>query len=399
MTGQRHPADAARRGQKDRRHDRRSDRRQHRHQHRHPARPPLVAGRRCLPDLPPLVQRLERRRHRRSPRHHRPARPPAGTGCRHRVAQPALRQPQRRQRLRRARLPRRDGRVRHHGRLRRDARRYAGPRHPPGDRPGCEPLERRTRVVRAEPIEPRQPVPRLLRLARRARRRAAEQLPVALQRVGLGARRTDRPVVPALLRGEAARPELGEPDGPHRGVRPDAVLARQGRRRVPDGRDPVHLQAARPARSGGRRARQPAVRLRQRAAGARVPARDARAGAGPLRRCVGGRGVRCAARRHAVVRRLAPRRAEHAVPVRHRAHGPRSLAAPALDGAADEGAVHPHRCVERYARLEHQLPRQPRQPAAGVAVRRRQPRAPRGVGQGARHPHPHSARHAVPVPG
>ena len=70
-----------------------------------------------------------------------------------------------------------------------------------------------------EPQVEGQPVPRLLHLAGRRRRRPAQQLPVVLQRLGVGMRRANRPVLPALFRREAAGPELGEPEGPRRGVR------------------------------------------------------------------------------------------------------------------------------------------------------------------------------------
>ena len=73
----------------------------------------------------------------------------------------------------------------------------------------------------------------------------AQQLDVLLLRLGVEARSRDRRILPAPVRREAARPQLGQSQGPQRSLRPDEVLARQGRRRLSHGRDPVHLQAAR----------------------------------------------------------------------------------------------------------------------------------------------------------
>jgi Glycosidases len=42
-----------------------------------------------------------------------------------------------------------------------------------------------------------------------------------------------------LFRRQAARPQLGERQGTGRGLRPHALLARQGRRRLPHGRHPM----------------------------------------------------------------------------------------------------------------------------------------------------------------
>ncbi len=47
----------------------------------------------------------------------------------------------------------------------------------------------------------------------------------------------DEAVLSASFRREAARPELGQSQGARRSVLPDALLARQGRGRVPHGRD------------------------------------------------------------------------------------------------------------------------------------------------------------------
>ena len=112
--------------------------------------------------------------------------------------------------------------------------------------------------------------------------RGAERTGVVLLRARLDARPGDRRVLPAPVRPQAARPELGEPAGPGRGVRDDAALAGARRRRLPDGRRQLHLEGRGPRRlAAGRRraARRPALRRRLgrvhlRAAHPRVPRRD-----------------------------------------------------------------------------------------------------------------------------
>ena len=86
----------------------------------------------------------------------------------------------------------------------------------------------------------------------RARRAAAEQLGVRLRRRRVDprhrGRRHARPVVPAPLRHQAARLQLGAPRGARR-VRVDpALLARPGRRRLPRRRRARPDQGAGPAR-------------------------------------------------------------------------------------------------------------------------------------------------------
>ena len=181
----------------------------------------MVAPRRDLPDLPALVRRRRRRRHRRPARHHRA---------------PAL--PARPRRRRRLALARSTPRRRHDagydvadyrdvdplfGTLAdADAMLAQRPRaRPQGHRrPGAQPHLRRARVVPGGAgRRPRQPRARALHLPRRPRRRrraAAEQLGVGLRRPGW-TRVTEadgtRPVVPAPLRHQAARLQLGAPRG------------------------------------------------------------------------------------------------------------------------------------------------------------------------------------------
>ena len=130
----------------------------------------LVERSRRLPGLPALLQRLQRRRHRRPPRHHLQARlPPEPRRQRH-LAQPPFRLTQRRQRLRHPRLPQSHDRVRHHGRLRRHARRHQAAPHAPHHRPRRQPHQRRAPLVRRKPQIQRQSLPRLLHLASRQAR-------------------------------------------------------------------------------------------------------------------------------------------------------------------------------------------------------------------------------------
>ena len=68
------------------------------------------------------------------------------------------------------------------------------------------------------------------------RRRASEQLEVALRRLRLDPRPGHRPVLLSLLPHPAAGPQLAQPAGARGHVRRHALLARQGRRRLPHGR-------------------------------------------------------------------------------------------------------------------------------------------------------------------
>ena len=100
----------------------------------------MVAHRRDLPDLPPVVRRCERRRHGRPRRHHVAARRPAGARHRRDLALALLHVAPARRRLRRRRLLRRRPAIRHARRLRRHARRSARTRHPRHHRPRAQPL-------------------------------------------------------------------------------------------------------------------------------------------------------------------------------------------------------------------------------------------------------------------
>ena len=91
----------------------------------------------------------------------------------------------------------------------------------------------------------RQPEARLVPLARPgARRRPAQQLAEQLRRQRLGMGRGHRPVLPALLREGAARPQLAQPGRAGGHVRRDALLARPRRGRLPRRRDAGMLKDA-----------------------------------------------------------------------------------------------------------------------------------------------------------
>ena len=160
---------------------------------------------------------------------------------------------------------------------------------------------------------------------RRARCRA-DQLGVVLLRSGLGARRGVRRVLPAPVLPQAARPELGEPAGQAGRLRDDAVVARPGRRRLPDGRHQPDLQAA--AAAGRGRVARRAVRrrfagLHLRPADPRVPAGDAPRGVRRRRAAAadGGGDARRDRRGRGAVHRSGPSRGRHDLPVRARRTG------------------------------------------------------------------------------
>ena len=89
-----------------------------------------MAHRRDLPDLPALLRRQLGRRHRRPAGRHRASRRPRRPRRRRDLAEPVPAVAAEGCRLRRLRLLRRRPALRHAGRLRRDARRGACPRHP-----------------------------------------------------------------------------------------------------------------------------------------------------------------------------------------------------------------------------------------------------------------------------
>jgi hypothetical protein len=215
-----------------------------------------VAVRGHLPDLPPQLRRLERRRDRRPAGDHRPARPPQRrhpglAWGRRDLAVAVLPLADGRLRLRRGRLHRRGPDLRHPGRLRPAGRRGPRPRHPGHRRPGAQPQLRPAPLVPRVAVLPRQPQARLVRLGRpQAGRLAAQQLDqlVPPGRTGVDLRRADRPVLPAFLHPPAARPQLVEPGGPGGHGPGHALLAGARRRRLPGRRRPQDGPRPRPAR-------------------------------------------------------------------------------------------------------------------------------------------------------
>ena len=203
----------------------------------------LVAARRDLPDLPALVRRRGRRRRRRPRGHRRAARPPSRRSAVEAVwLSPIFPLPDGRLRLRRRRLLRR--------------RPACSARSPTSTRwsPTCH--ARGIRVVLDwVPNHTLGPAPVVRRASRSSRDDPKRDWYVwrdgapdggppndwksafARRRPGVDLRRGDRPVVPALVHGRAARPQLGQPGGRGGDARRAALLARPRRRRLPDRRD------------------------------------------------------------------------------------------------------------------------------------------------------------------
>lgn len=199
-----------------------------------------------------------------------------------------------------------------------------------------------------------------------------------------------RRLVPAPVRRRAARPGLDQPGRPRVLARGPGLLARQGRRRVPDRRRPRAVQARRPRRRG---------RAARVAAGhpGRAPARlGLRRGAGRLRGLA-------AADRHL---RPAPDARRRGVPVRRQKGCAVRRSPPAAPGVQ----LHGHALRVRRGRARGGRPRgagalrhadvgavQPRPGAARDAVRRW---AARGAARPVGHrPAAGAAWRALPLPG
>ncbi len=126
------------------------------------------------------------------------------------------------------------------------ARDQGDPRLRPEPHLGRAPLVRGVALLSGEPQA------RLVHLARREERRLSpQQLGRLLRGRGLGVGRRDRPVLLPRLPQGATRPELAQPRGQGGDGRCAAILAREGRGRLPGGRPP-------PARQRRATARQPA---------------------------------------------------------------------------------------------------------------------------------------------
>ena len=229
-----------------------------------------------------------------------------------------------------------------------------------------------------------QPLPRLLHLARpqglRRGRQAdsAEQLDFLLQPLRVGMGRGDRPVLPALLLRQAARPELGEPEGPRRGLRHHALLAGQGRGRLPHGRHQPDFQGPllpRGPRRTGRRPRQLPGRRSQRPARTRIPAGDEPRGPQQVPGHDRGRDpLRDRGRRRAL-HRFRPQRAADGVPVRAHGRGclrgrrDRQMVRPPLRPGGPEEGAHPLAGGSARPRLELPVLEQPRPAAHRLPLR------------------------------
>ena len=170
-----------------------------------------MARRGDLPDLPPVVRGLERRRHRRPRGHPQPARPPRVARRRRHLAEPDQPVPEQGLGLRRLRLLRRPPGPRRHG------RRSSGwsRRRASAASACCSTSSRTTRATstRGSPTRARRGTPRTATgtcgpTARTAGRRTTG-------RASFGGPawtfdEADRPVVPAPLPAGAARPQLVE---------------------------------------------------------------------------------------------------------------------------------------------------------------------------------------------
>ena len=184
-------------------------------------------------------------------------------------------------RLRHQRLPRRRPALRQPRRPGRVDRRPARPRDQAGAGHRGQPHLRRAPVVPELP-RARLGQARLVLLGAAASRvragdegRRADQRRLRLRGARLGVRPGVRRVLPAPVQPQAAGPQLGESGRPRRRLRHDALVGRPRRRRVPDGRDQLHLQGAPDRRRPGRGGR-PVLRPGpggQRPADPRVPGR------------------------------------------------------------------------------------------------------------------------------
>ena len=235
----------------------------------------------------------------------------------------------------------------------------------------------------------------------------------------------------APLRRRAGGPQLGQPGRARRGGRHRAVLDAARRRRLPTGRDQLHLQGAGPPRRSP--VHRKAVGVRRRGAlllrptAARVPAgpparrvHQARAAGldpppsagrrhprrAPAPRHDRGDGGRDPRHRHGAgpaAERLRPRRAGPDLQLRRaRQPGPRPVGHLPLPPLLPQ-AVLPGLPLPPVAqRLDRGVPGQPRQPTHAQQVRDGPGEGPGGAHrdrEDAGHHPAHDARHAVPVPG
>ena len=216
--------------------------------------------------------------------------------------------------------------------------------------------------------------------------RRADQLAVVLLRPDVGVRRGQRRVLPAPVRPQAARPQLGEPRGPAGGLRDDAVVARPRGRRLPHGRHQHDLQ--------GRRRRTGTCTTARRCPGrpsatARRPTSAGRGSTSSCRRCT----ARCSPGGTDALLTVGempgvtveqarlftdPARAEvdMVFQFEHVGPGPRGQSKWDARAAADarpQGLVRPLAGRAGRRRLELPLLGQPRPAARGLPVRRRQP--------------------------
>ncbi len=291
-----------------------------------------------------------------------------------------------RPRLRRGRLRRRGPAVRGPRGVRPAARRRpcAGAARHRRRRP--EPHLERARVVPGGAGRPGVAGAGPLPVPRRRRGRPAERLEQRLRRSGLDARVADRPVVPAPVRQQPARPRLDEPGGAPGAAAGAALLAGPGRRRLPDRRRARPLQEPDAGRPPGGQAEQ----------------RRRRARVGPRRGARGVRGVAAAAR----LLRRRPDDGRRGLPVRRAADRPLRRRLPAAPGLQLHRDGHAVGCGSAAADARdgagalltrHVGAVEPRPHAARHALRRRLARSAPWAGRHRAAARP--ARLAVPLPG
>ena len=174
----------------------------------------MVERGRGLSNLSTQFHGQRRRRHRRSAGNRFPPGLRQESGRRRDLAESDLRFAERRQRVRHTRLPPDHRRFRHDGRFRHPTRRSPFPGHETRARPGRQPYERRTSVVRRSPQIAPESLLRLLPLvADRERRASATQKLFRRGRERMEVQFRDDVLLPALFLPQTARPEMGESPG------------------------------------------------------------------------------------------------------------------------------------------------------------------------------------------
>ncbi len=239
-------------------------------QHARLERSSVVERRDHLPDLPALLCRQQRRRHRRSQRRTAPSRPLAEAGHRRRLAVANLPLADAGCRLRHQRLLRCRPAVRLAGRHRSPDQRGARTGHAPAAGFRAQPHLGPTPLVPRVAQRTRQSQTRLVRLARPAEQlaRTAERR----RRLDLG--RGHPAVLPAPVPAAATGPELAQPRSGRGDARRIAFLAGSRRGWLSHRRHPLHRQRPELRRRSALPGRRTAGQLQRPALQPRGAARD-----------------------------------------------------------------------------------------------------------------------------